>query len=1091
MEKRNIFVIKFLSAVIIFAVIIFALINFTQKNIEQYIIEHTKSDLKHIVKSSTYLLEAAISRYYYGMQLISKDKYLAEMLWKSASNQKTNIDISTIDLYYKTNKNDIEALFLLDANGILLHKNISETKNSLSPERNYNDTQNINFVLKEQKYFKGIYSTDRKISTDGRIKYFVELMEPIFYGNRFVGIIRCLLSMDTLFENYVYKLSRGNNGYFYIVGNKFILVKHSESNPDDNFLKSLQRAELLALKGLDYKFFFEKFVNSNNAGGKHITEIGHVNVSMDDNSWTIGLFTPCNKIAGFMKSTTRNLILSAFLVWFFGAGILFFFIKKKLYIAETTSILKDSEKRFRALAELLPQTVFEADNNGILTFFNHATITTFGYSENELKNNFPAPQLVINKQRDKLIENNRKMLMNGKKIKYGNEYTGLKKDGTKFPVAVYSNIIEHNGQIEGTRGIVIDLTQIKERERKIKENEKFYNDTLNCLLTEISVLKPDGEVVFINNIPLEVGDISAKDVVGKKFYDLLWFREIKELIKGDIKSCVQGETIVRDIELEHSNGKKRWIEFSIHPVYDLYGKVKYLVPEGRNINARKKAEQSLKEREHNFLSFFELSPQATALTTAKKGKILFANKMFCNISKYSKEELIGKTTVECNFYSGFAREEMVDQLDTTGEINGLECEICVKDGTKIDVLIFSKYIEINRKRHIITIFIDMTKHKYLEAQLQHAEKMETIGTLAGGIAHDFNNLLMGIQGNASLLLLEAEATDLNYVKLKNIEQYVQDGGNLTRQLLNFARGGRYEVKLTDINELIGKSATMFGRTKKQIVIEKSLQKKLWMAEVDQGQIEQILLNLYINAWHAMPGGGTLYIKTNNIKITKSSVRSYKLQPGSYVMISIRDTGTGMDKPTLKRIFEPFFTTKEMGRGSGLGLASVYGIVTNHSGIINVYSKVGKGTTFIIYLPSTLKKSNQESSVDIDVIKGKGTILIVDDEEMVIDVGRQMLKALGYKVLVAQNGNEAVKIYKKENDKIDLVILDMIMPKLSGAKTFELFKKINKEVKVLLSSGYSLNEQAMQILDKGCNGFISKPFNLKQLSFQITEILSSE
>ena len=384
---------------------------------------------------------------------------------------------------------------------------------------------------------------------------------------------------------------------------------------------------------------------------------------------------------------------------------------------------------------------------------------------------------------------------------------------------------------------------------------------------------------------------------------------------------------------------------------------------------------------------------------------------------------------------------------------------------------------------------DISDQKRLEEQLQQVQRLKAVGTLAGGIAHDFNNLLMGIQGNASLMLLHKDSGHQDYGRLKNIEQYVQNGADLTKQLLGFARGGKYEVKPADINELVRKSSEMFGRTKKEISIHQKYQENIWAVEVDKGQVDQVLLNLYVNAWQAMPGGGDLYVQTENVTLDERYVRPSGLTPGKYVKISVTDTGAGMEEEIRQRIFDPFFTTKEMGRGTGLGLASAYGIIKNHGGIINVYSEKGEGTTFNIYLPaSTSEARGQRLEISEDIRHGDETILLVDDEEMVIDVGEQMLKALGYKIMIAGSGKEAIDVYRENQDKIHMVILDMIMPDIGGGDTFDSLKEINPDAKVLLSSGYSINGQAQEILDRGCNGFVQKPFSIADISKKIRETL---
>jgi two-component system cell cycle sensor histidine kinase/response regulator CckA len=518
------------------------------------------------------------------------------------------------------------------------------------------------------------------------------------------------------------------------------------------------------------------------------------------------------------------------------------------------------------------------------------------------------------------------------------------------------------------------------------------------------------------------------------------------------------------------------------------------------VNKRKAADDALRESQEKYRTILE-SIEEGCFETDIDGNLTFFSNPFLKTLGYSRDELRGRNT--SRYTSPDTAEKMnriTERLNETGKPeNVADYDVIRKDGSNVSLELSVSLLkdQDGLPMGYRGILRDVSERKKteeekheLETQLQQAQKMESIGTLAGGIAHDFNNILMGIQGNASLMLLKIDSEHPNHEKIKNIEKYVQNGTALTKQLLGFARRGKYLLKATDLNEIIDKSSSLFARTKKEIRIHTDLYEDLWTAEVDRGQIDQVLLNLYVNAWQAMSNGGDLYLQTENVILDRSYIKPYTVEPGRYAKISVSDTGVGIDKETQERIFEPFFTTKEMGRGTGLGLASVYGIIKSHGGYINVYSEKERGTVFTIYLPASAKEVliDEEGSPAM-LVKGTGTILLIDDEKMILNVGLELLEELGYTVLSAMSGQEAIDVFQKDQENIDLVIMDMIMPGMGGGETFDRLKEINPAVKVLLSSGYSINGQATKIIRRGCDGFIQKPFNMNQLAEKIQKILT--
>jgi two-component system cell cycle sensor histidine kinase/response regulator CckA len=392
----------------------------------------------------------------------------------------------------------------------------------------------------------------------------------------------------------------------------------------------------------------------------------------------------------------------------------------------------------------------------------------------------------------------------------------------------------------------------------------------------------------------------------------------------------------------------------------------------------------------------------------------------------------------------------------------------------------------------LLVLRDVSSWKRRQRAEQQAVKLDAVSSLSGVIAHEFNNLLTGIQGTLSLVASETKENAPVMERLARMEGYVKRGEELTKQLLGFSEGNRYEVESTDINCLVEKTCEHFKALRKDVRVVTRLQEAIWLTDVDAGQMERVLFHICTNALQAMPLGGELNAETENVVFDTNYSDFFGVPKGEYLKISITDTGEGMDFAVQELIFDPFYTTRP--QGTGLGLAFAQRIVRNHGGLINVYSEKGHGTTFNIYLPASGEKTEAESPSENrprqdTVVTGSETVLLVDDEKFILDVGGEMLKAMGYRVLAANGGSEAVGIYERQGREIDLVILDMIMPDMDGKKTYEKLKAMNDNIKVLLASGYSMTSQVAEILDRGFNGFIQKPFNMIRLSNKIREILA--
>jgi len=481
-----------------------------------------------------------------------------------------------------------------------------------------------------------------------------------------------------------------------------------------------------------------------------------------------------------------------------------------------------------------------------------------------------------------------------------------------------------------------------------------------------------------------------------------------------------------------------------------------------------------------------------------RGRVLgWANESFYEMLGYEAGSLVGKNV---RILHPNQREyDKAGKTLTAGmkkyNVGVVETRFSRKDGTVFDCRIRSSLLYPgNPEKGTIIIVTDISELKSLQIQLQQAQKMEAIGVLAGGISHDFNNILMGIQAHLSLMRIDMTAVEKIASHTLQIGKLVDTAAELTGRLLGFARGGKYQIAILDVNQVVAMALKTFKPSVKNVIVHESFEKKLHMVDGDHSQLEQVCLNLLINASQAMVDTGEILVSTQNTFIKEDHGYPFEVNPGRYIEISIKDTGIGMDGEIQKKIFDPFFSTKEIGdsKGRGLGLSTVFGIVKNHGGFIIVKSKKGKGANFKVCLPASNKvsvKDVQKETPSLDhMLKGSETVLLVDDEEEILNVGKNFLEKLGYKPIIARNGLEAVEMFQLHKDQISLVVLDLIMPIMDGHQAFAKIKKIKEQTKFLITTGYAMDEQLETLLNQGCQGVIQKPFSLHEFSTTLRTIL---
>jgi two-component system, cell cycle sensor histidine kinase and response regulator CckA len=648
--------------------------------------------------------------------------------------------------------------------------------------------------------------------------------------------------------------------------------------------------------------------------------------------------------------------------------------------------------------------------------------------------------------------------------------------------------------------LIAKVSQVIERrhaEKKLLESEERCRDLIENAHDLIYSHDLEGNYTSINKAGEHITGYRQEEVLRMNLAQTV-APEYLEKAHQMIARKLAGEKVtIYDLEILAKDGRRVAVEVNTRLVYR-DGVAVGVQGIARDITERKRAEAALREAEEKYRSIFENAVEGIFQSSCD-GRFIAVNPAMARILGYaSPEELIARRTdIEVPYYvDANCRSELEQTLAEQGLVVGFECEIYRKDLSRVWTV---KNIRAIRDEQGAVLYYegsieDITERKTLEEQLRQAQKMEAIGQLAGGIAHDFNNLLTAIGGYSEISMTLLQAEDPLRHNLEEIKKAGDRAAALTHQLLAFSRKQVLQPKVLDLNSIVSELEKMLRRLiGEDIELCTALNPELGSIKADPGQIEQVIMNLSVNARDAMPQGGKLTIATENVFFTEEFVGQHgALLPGAYVMLAVSDTGTGIDEKTKMHLFEPFFTTKEVGRGTGLGLSTVYGIVRQSGGNIWIHSEIDQGTTFKIYLPLINDNASEykRSPEPEEFLKGSETILLAEDEEMVRHLVRDVLKKYGYEVLEVSNGGAALLICEHHQGQIDLLVTDVIMPEVSGRELENRLRQVRPDMKVLFMSGYMGNSHIENDSIDSDIPFLQKPFTTQALVRKVREVLQA-
>jgi len=1004
----------------------------------------------------------------------------------------------TIQEFYETSREDIRSITRVDVAGRLIY--------TLPDNEKYQGTD-----ISHRDFFQAMKHSHKPVISDvlTTIKgdeRSMALHYPVIRNGRFDGSVAVIFSIDDLAEKYLKPIRIGQSGYAWVLNKSgqelycpvpgHIGVSIYETS--GRFPSVIAMAEEM-MKGktgittYDYDYIAEKETR------KILKHAVYMPINIGDTYWSIVVATPEDEALAAMKGfrdrwfAIIGLFVTGFLVFVFYTVKNWAVLNEAQRRMEAEEASLESEARYRSIFENAVEGIYQSTPDGRFISVNPAFARITGYDSPE-----ELIQAVTDISRDIYADPGERRVFETTLERQGvvtnREVRFRRRDGKVIWVSLNGRAVkDEDGRVVHYEGTVEDITDRKIAQIMIRDEMEFNRTLLQTSPAFFVALSAEGKTLLMNQSMLDALGYSMQEVSGKDYASSFVPPEESEALKGSFSRIVSSnEPVLCENHVVASDGRRLLVEWHGTPVRDEHGSLQYFFGVGIDLTERKKAEDALRAETEKLQMLSENAPVGMVLIS-QEGRFNYVNTKFREMFGYDLGDVPDGRSWFRKAYPDKQYRAMVistwleDFVGTEpGERKPRVFTVNCADGKQR--LITFVTLRLTSGEHLM-VCEDMTELKRLEDRLRQSQKMEAIGNLAGGVAHDFNNILTTIMGYGSLVQLEISDNEKARSHVEQILSAAQKAANLTQSLLAFSRHRTVTLKPLNLNDALKGAEKLLKRLlTEDIDFRLALTDRDTTILADATEIDQILFNLVSNARDAMAKGGRLTIETDIVEMDSAYLAAHGFgRLGEYVSIAVSDTGVGMDEATQERMFDPFFTTKEIGKGTGLGLATVYGIVSQHNGYINVYSEPGKGATFRIFFPVADPVEKEEQPDAKDVKGGTETILIAEDNEAVMTLMKEVLAKHGYRTLEAPDGAQAVDVFRNSGG-IDLVILDSVMPRMNGREAYEEIKKISPDVKALFISGHTRDTR----LDKGIADeevdFLPKPLSPIKLLQTIREIL---